>query len=88
MAMKFTVSDCIIWSGIALGILDWLTDMVYCSNVEFASGSIKSACVTFIAFQPIWYVFMFVVYVGSHEALEKEDKKSKMVIAIPYAVLH
>ena len=31
---------------------------------------------------------MFVVYVGSHEALEKEDKKQKMVIAIPFAVLH
>lgn len=86
--MKFTVSDLVIFAGIALGILDWLTDMIYASNVEFASAGMKSACVTFIVFQPVWYIFMFVVYVGSHEALEKEDKKQKMVIAIPFAVLH
>jgi hypothetical protein len=73
--MKFSVSDLIIWSGVFLGILDWLTDMIYCSNVEFASKSMKSACVTFIAAQPIWYFFMFVVYVGSHESLKKDDKK-------------
>lgn len=50
MGLKFTVSDLIIWSGIALGILDWLTDMLYCSNVQFAKGSVRSACVTFIVF--------------------------------------
>lgn len=86
--MKFTVSDVIIWAGIILGILDWLSDMVYNTNVEFNSPNMKIACVTFIALQPIWYMFMFIVHVGSHESLDRDEKKSKMHLAIPFAVLH
>jgi hypothetical protein len=73
--MKLSVSDLIIWSGVSLGILDWLTDMTYYSNVEFASGSLRMACIICIMAQPIWYLFMFLVYVGSHESLEKAEKK-------------
>jgi hypothetical protein len=31
---------------------------------------------------------MYVVYVGSHEALTKEEKIAKMHLAVPFAILH
>jgi hypothetical protein len=34
---KLTKAQVIIWSGVILGILDWLSDLIYASTAEFAT---------------------------------------------------
>lgn len=81
-------SEAVIWLGVLLGVLDWFTDGVYYAQAKFASDSLESACLTFIFFQPLWYIFMFIVYIASHEHIEdRGERGEKMCLAVPYAVL-
>ena len=85
---KLTKSDVIIWSGVALGILDWVFDVAYAASATFSSDALRSACVTFIVVQPVWYIFMFLVYVASHEEIDSAtERRTKMLLAFPYAIL-
>jgi hypothetical protein len=85
---KLTKAQVIIWSGVILGILDWLSDLVYASTAEFATSGGKRACISFIIMQPLWYVFMFVVYVVSHEEIGlAKERCEKVLLSIPYAGL-
>ena len=65
--VKLRINDIIIFSGVILGVLDWITDAAYAANAEFQSPGLKSACSTFVILQPAWYFFMFIVYIASHE---------------------
>jgi hypothetical protein len=86
-AQKLASSDLLIWTGLILGILDWLTDMIYVSKVQFGSNGLRSACLTFVIIQPVWYFFMYVVYVSSHEELPSQERRKKILLAVPYALL-
>ena len=86
---KLTKSDVLIWSAVVVGVLDWISDMAYVSSATFASDALHSACVTFVVAQPVWYIFMFVVYVASHEEIDSaKERAEKMCLALPYALLH
>lgn len=85
---KLTKSDVIIWTGAFLGVFDWVTDAVYAASASFASDSLRSACITFVVVQPVWYMFMFLVYVASHEEIDSaKERRSKMLLALPYSLL-
>ena len=86
--MRLTISDFIIWSGVVIGVGDWVLDLIYAVSSDFASPGIGKAALTFVLLQPIWYIFMFMVYIGSHEHIEDSaERKAKMMIAFPYAFL-
>jgi len=85
---KLTKSDVIIWSGVVLGVLDWISDAAYAASASFASDALRSACVTFVVVQPVWYIFMFLVYVASHEEIDSaQERRTKMLLAFPYSFL-
>lgn len=42
------LTDLLIWSGVILGILDWITDAVYNMKQLFVSPGLKAACVIFM----------------------------------------
>ena len=85
---KLTKSDVIIWAGVLIGVADWVTDLAYAGNVKLASEALRSACITFVILQPTWYIFMLIVYIASHEELDNvKDRRTKMLLAFPYAIL-
>ena len=78
----------IIWAGIALGILDVLTDIAYYSKASFANTSLKSGCLVFIFFQPVWYFFIYLVYIASHTEISSgKERTIKLLIAPIYLAL-
>jgi hypothetical protein len=78
----------LIWAGFGLGVLDWITDWAYLSNSQFGTPQLKGSCLLFIILQPILYVFLYFVYIISHEEIETAKERSlKMALMLPYAAL-
>jgi hypothetical protein len=74
---------CIIWFGVLLGILDWFTDVLYNTNSKFSSNELKNAQRTFLMIQPLWYFFLFAVYVGSHTEIQGTGSRAKALLLAP-----
>ena len=73
--VKLRINDLVILSGVVLGVLDWITDAAYAHKVEFESKGLKTAQTTFVIMQPLWYFFMFIVYIASHEQFESMQER-------------
>mmetsp|Transcript_6184 Transcript_6184/g.10002 ORF Transcript_6184/g.10002 Transcript_6184/m.10002 type:complete len:117 (-) Transcript_6184:3000-3350(-) len=85
---KFTLGEIVIMAGVVIGILDWITDILYLLNAEFFTSQLQFMCLIFVVIQPFWYNFLYFVYVGSHDAIETwSQRKSKLVYMVPYALL-
>jgi hypothetical protein len=78
----------IIWVGIILGLADILTDIAYYKKTTFANSSLKSACAVFILIQPIWYLFIYIVYIASHAEIHSTKERVIKLLATPvFAIL-
>lgn len=38
----------VIWFGVIVGVLDWISDIAYCTDTHFVNGELKKACVLFV----------------------------------------
>ena len=76
-------SHVLIWYGVIFGILDWISDIVYFGSVKFHNDTLKSACCTFIVIQPIWYIFLYGVYVASHSSIEGRCERLRLILIAP-----
>jgi hypothetical protein len=63
--MKALVGLVILWYGVVFGNLDWLSDLIYAANADFYGTGLKNACAAFCVIQPIFYIFLFSIYVAS-----------------------
>lgn len=78
----------IIWYGVLFGILDWISDIVYYASTTFDNFSLNASCATFIIIQPIWYLFLFIIYMASHSGVETGKERFKLMLLAPlYGVL-
>lgn len=73
--------------GVVFGILDWISDIVYLNGIEFHNDSLKMACITFIIIQPIWYLFIYLIYVASHTKIETTKERLKYAAWGPFYAL-
>ena len=67
---KLTKADVLISVGLIVGVMDWISDIIYLAVVEFEEASLNTAGVTFVLIQPVFYAFIFVVYILSHQEIE------------------
>ena len=82
------LTSVIIWSGVILGVLDWVTDAIYAANCDFASAGLNAACVIFLVLQPLSYLVIFIKFVTSREEIkEPREKREKMCLSFLYAFL-
>ena len=85
----------LLWYGIIFGMLDWISDIVYYSHIPFHNSSLKAACIVFIILQPIWYIFLYIVYVASHPEIDSHrdriikdaDRPFVWVVAVHEAIV-
>ena len=60
-------SNVLIILNVLLGNADWLTDWIYVTNYGFSEGSLlKDFAIAFIMVQPLWYCFIYLVYICRH----------------------
>lgn len=82
------LTEVLIWSGVILGILDWVTDAVYNLKALFVSPGLKAACVIFMLVQPISYVLIFIKFVTTRKEITSiQEKREKMCFSFSYAFL-
>lgn len=74
--------------GFIIGLLQWLLDIAYYSESEFVNNSLKNGCLVFIFMQPVWYIFIYFVYIASHTDIgTARERTIKMLITPIYAIL-
>ena len=64
--MKCTAGNAFLWIGIVLGNFEYLFYIIWAASSEFTSSSASKACWIFIITQPLWSLFIFMLYMGQH----------------------
>lgn len=81
----------IIYSGVALGNLSWILDIVYAidneSNEKWKNNSLKKACVVFIFAQPLFMLFTYTLYIIQHNDIETASGKASKLFWGPVFTL-
>ena len=65
MTNKITPGQIVIWLGILLGNLETFFCLLYAIAVPFDSSGIKKAFLIFFIGQPIWYFFIYALYMAT-----------------------
>lgn len=52
--------------GVTLGNLEWLLTLIYLGSTQWGSDICKTACVIFLIAQPVFYWFMYSLYIIQH----------------------
>jgi hypothetical protein len=62
---SFTSGHVVIWLGIICGNLEFVLSIIYAIYSQKTMGvSYRKAWATFIILQPIWYLFISVLYIA------------------------
>lgn len=72
----------VIWSGIVLGNIEWVFDILFCVYARSAYPTFSGlgrASIIFCSAQPLWFLFMYVVYIGSHNDIDSGEERCKMI---------
>ena len=60
----FRSGQIIIWLGIICGNLEVVLNVIYVINTKFQNKTYAKACVTFIVLEPLWYLFVYVLFIS------------------------
>jgi hypothetical protein len=73
---------------VVFGILDWLSDIVYVQAKTIDNTGLKNAVKGFIILQPIFYLFIHTIYMGSHQDIQTLGQRVRLILLSPvYAIL-
>jgi hypothetical protein len=55
---------------VVFGILDWLSDIIYVQAKVIDNQMYKNGVKAFIVLQPIFYLFIHLIYMSSHADIQ------------------
>jgi hypothetical protein len=68
--------------------LEIVLNLIYVATTKFKNERYAKACVTFIILQPVWYLFIYFLYMVQTEDTVKSEHRCKRIFFAPiYAVL-
>lgn len=71
--------------GVILGILDWITDIIYTAVTDFETNELLMAAIAFIIIQPLLYGFLFAIYGYCHPNADADWRvRSKYIYLAPF----
>lgn len=74
--------------GVLLGNAEWILCLVYLMTSEFASPATKTACMIFVLAQPVFYWFMYTLYIINHpDCRDHAERFKKLALGPLYAIL-
>ena len=86
--MKYSKGQLIVWAGVALGNLEWLFSIIFTAATDFGENeNTKKACVVFILLPPLWYLFIYILYMGSHQEIETGRDRMRKILLSPLYML-
>lgn len=87
-----TVSKCtpgkiFLWFGIIVGNLEYLLYIIWGSTADFPSSTSSKACWIFIITQPLWSLFIYILYIGQHSDIRSGGDRCKKILIGPLMML-
>ena len=75
------------YTGIVLGNFEYLFYLIWAASSEFTSGSASKAAWIFIITQPLWPMFIFMLYMGQHTDLKTGGERCRKILISPLFAL-
>ena len=79
----FQSGSLIIWLGIVAGNAEGVLNIIYVLVTKFSNAQYAKACVTFILLQPIWYFFVYVLFIGQSLEIQTRSDRGKKILFAP-----
>ena len=79
MAIKCTPGQVFLTVGIVLGNLEYLLYIVWGLSAEFQSPTAEKACWIFIITQPLWSMFVYILYMGQATDIREGGERCKKI---------
>ena len=73
--------------GIVVGNLEFLSYIIWAISADFTSGTASKACWIFIITQPLWTLFIYVLYMGQHSDIRSGGERCKKIVVGPLVML-
>lgn len=74
--------------GVLLGNAEWIMCVLYLMTSEWASDATKTACLIFVLAQPVFYWFMYTLYIINHpDCRDASERFKKLALGPVYAIL-
>ena len=78
----------ILYAGVVLGNAEWVLTLIYLASNKWESDVTRTACVIFLLAQPIFYWFMYTLYILNHPDIKDNSERFKKLALGPlYAFL-
>ena len=84
---KCTPGKVFLTLGIVIGNLEYLVYIIWALGADFTSGTGSKACWIFIITQPLWYLFIYVLYMGQHSDIRTGGERCKKIAVSPLFML-
>jgi len=84
---KCTAGKVFLWLGIILGNLEYAMYIIWALGADFTSGTTSKACWIFIICQPLWTMFIFLLYIGQHSEIRTGGSRCKKILLSPVFAL-
>ena len=76
-----------LWFGIVVGNLEYFFYIIWAAVSDFTSSTASKACWIFIITQPLWHLFIYVLYMGQHSDIRSGSERCKKLAVSPLVAL-
>ena len=73
--------------GVILGNIEYLVYIVWAITTDFKQTTAQKACWLFIVTQPLWHLFIYVLYMGQHNDIRTGGERCKKIVISPLFAL-
>ena len=87
MTSKCTPGAVFLYFGVALGNLEYLAYIVWALTADFTSATAEKACWIFIVTQPLWTMFIYILYMGQHSDIRTGGERCRKLAVSPLFML-
>lgn len=87
MTSKCTPGQVFLTIGVVLGNLEYLAYIVWALTAEFPTNNASKICWVFIITQPLWSMFIYILYIGQHSDIRQGSERCSKIVISPLFAL-
>ena len=84
---KCTPGKIFLWTGIIFGNLEWLIYIIWAMTADFDTSTGSKVCWIFIITQPLWAMFIYILYIGQHSDIRTGGERCNKILISPLFML-
>ena len=84
---KCTPGKVFLWTSIIVGNFEFLFYLIWAAVSEFTTDTASKASWIFIITQPLWHMFIYVLYMGQHSDIRTGGERCKKIAIGPLFML-